>query len=166
MSEIPKEDLNRESRKKSIYDEIPTMDKEKAMKYIIRGILIVIIFGIIIGISISIMAFSDTWMDMASLENKMNYWNGDYGYSEYILKENEIDRIGYWMIYQTVIFVNIGRIGIYVGFFFVFIGLMGFVSNETMDQRTRWICLILAGTIIISLVVTLMLNFSTTIEVN
>ena len=152
------EDYVGESRKKSLYEVIPSMDKEKAMKYVLRGILVVIIFGIIMMISALISAYSTTWMEMAISENKMNYWNGDYGYNEYIVRQNDIRRISYWMDFQGLIFITIGRIGVFIGFFFVFVGLMGFVTNDSMDQRTRWICLILAGTIIIALLLSLILS--------
>jgi len=147
-----------ESRKKSIIDNIPNMDKVKATKYIVRGITIALLFGIIMLTSASIAANADNWKNIADQENKMDYWDGDYGYNEYVEKSQDITQVTNWMVYQQVIIANIARVGVYIGFLFVFIGLMGFATNDRIDENTRKICLILAGVIIMGMLFTLMFN--------
>ena len=153
-----------EDRKKSLYESIPVMDKTKAMKYILKGIIVVMLFGCIMLTSVSLANGSDEWAAVASQENKEAYWNGDYGYSEYIEKEQDIQRTEYWLDYQAFIVVNIARIGVYLGFLSVFIGLMGFATNDQIDQRTRWLSLIFAGVIIMAILFTLVINVSITIN--
>ncbi|MHA1147825.1 MAG: hypothetical protein ACTSR8_06230 [Promethearchaeota archaeon] len=153
-------------KKRSIYDEIPDMEKKRAIKFIVRGIVIVIIFGMITGSSLLISGYSNTWSQIAKEENKRNLWDGDYGYDEYQERDHDIDQIQRYMVYQALFFTIIGRIGVYIGFLLVFIGLLGFVTNEKIDERTRWICLIIAGVIIIAMVFTIMMSFSASVTVS
>ena len=151
-------------RKASIYDSIPNMDKNKAMKYVVKGLVIAILFGAIMMTSLSIAANADEWKTLADKENEEAYWDGDYGYNEYVERREDNERTQYWMDYQQVIVVNIARIGIYLGFLSIFVGLMGLVTNETLDEKTRWICLILASTIIVAMLFSLVINTTVFIQ--
>ncbi len=154
------------AKKRSIYDEIPEMDKKRALKYIVRGIILVVIFGMVMLASSAVSGYSDTWGEIQREENSRNYWDGDYGYDEYTERDHDISQTERWMTYQSMFFLIVGRLGIYLGFLSVFIGLLGFVTNEKLDQRTRWTCLILAGVIIVAMLLTFLIGFSATINVS
>jgi len=91
---------------------------------------------------------AQSWEYLADQENNMNYWNGLYGYNDYIQRQEEIERIRYWMEWQDVIFVNIARVGVNVALFFILIGFISFAVNDKIDDRTRRISLIIAGLIL------------------
>jgi hypothetical protein len=134
--------------RESFFDRLPLMDKNKATKYIIYGLLVAILFGLMMMISRSIAQNAGSWENMANQENNMNYWNGVYGYNDYIQRQEEIDRIRYWMEWQDVIFVNIARVGVNVSLFFILIGFLSFAVNDKIEERTRRISLIIAGLIL------------------
>jgi len=134
--------------RESFFNRLPLLDKNKATKYIIYGLLVAILFGLIMMISRSIAQNAQSWEYLADQENNMNYWNGLYGYNDYIQRQEEIERIRYWMEWQDVIFVNIARVGVNVALFFILIGFISFAVNDKIDDRTRRISLIIAGLIL------------------
>ena len=134
--------------RESFFNRLPLLDKNKATKYIIYGLLVAILFGLMMMISRSIAQNAQSWEYLADQENNMNYWNGLYGYNDYIQRQEEIERIRYWMEWQDVIFVNIARVGVNVALFFILIGFISFAVNDKIDDRTRRISLIIAGLIL------------------
>jgi hypothetical protein len=134
--------------RESFFDRLPLLDKNKAIKYIIYGLLVAILFGLMMMISRSVAQNASSWENLANQENDMNYWNGVYGFNDYIQRQEEIDRIRYWMEWQDVIFVNIARVGVNVSLFFIMIGFLSFAVNDKIDDRTRRISLIIAGLIL------------------
>ncbi|TFG03289.1 MAG: hypothetical protein EU542_02935 [Promethearchaeota archaeon] len=137
-----------------LVDSIPLLDKRKAMKFIVYGLIAAILFGLIMMISRSIAQNAGTWENLANQENEMNYWNGLYGYNDYIQNEQNIDRIRYWMEYQDAIFMNIARVGVNIALVFILIGFLSFAVTENIDERTRRIYLIIAGTILLLIMFT------------
>ncbi|MHA2430665.1 MAG: hypothetical protein ACXACC_06475 [Promethearchaeota archaeon] len=138
-----------EERKKSrLLENIPLLDKRKAMKFIIYGLIAAILFGLIMMISRSIAQNAGSWEAIANQENEMNYWNGVYGYSDYLQRQEEIDRTRYWMEFQDVIFMNIARVGVNIALVFIVIGFLSLGVAENIDERTRRIFLIIAGLIL------------------
>ncbi|TKJ23692.1 MAG: hypothetical protein CEE43_03240 [Promethearchaeota archaeon Loki_b32] len=133
---------------KSFFDRLPLLDKNKATKFIVYGLLVAILFGLMMMISRSISQNAFSWRDLANQENEMDYWDGDYGYNDYIQRREEIEQIYYWMQWQDVIFVNIARVGVNVSMFFILIGFLSFAVNDKIDEKTRRIFLILAGLIL------------------
>lgn len=138
----------------SILDRIPLMDKNKATKFIVYGLIIAILFGLMMMISRSIAQNASTWENLANQENDMSYWNGDYGFNDYIKRQEEIDRTRYWMEWQTVIFMNIARVGVNISLIFMTIGFLSFALNDKLDERTRRISMIIAGLILFVLMFT------------
>ncbi len=134
--------------RESFFNRLPLLDKDRATKYIIYGLLAAILFGLMMMISRSIAQNAGSWENMANQENEINYWNGVYGYNDYIQRQEEIDRIRYWMEWQDVIFVNIARVGVNVSLFFILIGFLSFAVNDKIDDKTRRICLIIAGLVL------------------
>ncbi|MFX1268013.1 MAG: hypothetical protein ACFFAK_08635, partial [Promethearchaeota archaeon] len=65
-------------KKTRLFESIPLLDKGKAMKFIIYGLIAAILFGLIMMISRSIAQNAGTWEAIANQENEMNYWNGVY----------------------------------------------------------------------------------------
>jgi len=133
---------------KSFFDRLPLLDKNRATKFIIYGLLVAILFGLMMMISRSIAQNAGTWQLMANQENLMNYWDGVYGYNDYIRRQQEIIETTYWMQWQDVIFMNIASVGVNVALFFILIGFLSFAVNEKIDEKTRRISLILAGLIL------------------
>jgi len=132
-----------------LIDSIPIMDKRKAMKFIVYGLIAGILFGLIMMISYSIALNATTWQNIALQENNMNYWNGLYGYNDYVKRQQDIYRITYWMQFQDVIFMNIARVGINIALVFILIGFLSFAVAENVDERTRRIYLTIAGLILL-----------------
>ncbi|MCJ7649988.1 MAG: hypothetical protein MUP85_15360 [Candidatus Lokiarchaeota archaeon] len=140
--------MEKKQVKASLFDKLPLLDKNRAAKFIIYGIIIAMLFGLMLMISRSIAVNASQWEDLANQENELNYWNGLYGYNDFIERQEEIDRITFWMAYQDVIFMNIARVGVNVGLVFVLIGFLSFAVNDKIDENTRKISLIIAGLVL------------------
>ncbi|MHA2399283.1 MAG: hypothetical protein ACXADU_10405 [Promethearchaeota archaeon] len=138
----------------SFFEKLPLMDKNKATKFIIYGLVVAIGFGLMMGISRSIAQNASTWESLENQRNEMNYWNGEYGYNDYIKRQEEIDEIRYWMEWQDVIFMNIARIGVNIAMMFILIGFLSFAVNDKLDERTRRISLIISGLVLFVLMFT------------
>lgn len=132
----------------TLFDKLPLLDKNRATKFIVYGLLIGILFGLMMMVSRSIATNAGDWADVADQENNIAYWNGLYGYNDYIERQEEIERIQYWMEFQDVIFMNIARVGVNIGLVFVLIGFLSFAVNEKIDEHTRRIALIIAGLVL------------------
>ena len=132
----------------SLFDKLPLLDKNRATKFIIYGLFIGILFGMIMMVSRSVAANAADWEDVANQENDIAYWNGLYGYNDYIERQEEIDRIRYWMEFQDVIFMNVARVGVNIGLVFVLIGFLSFAVNDKLDEHTRRTSLIIAGLVL------------------
>ena len=146
--------METEDRKIKLYDLLPIMDKEKATKFLIYGLLVAIIFGTILMISKSISDNAYTWFLIESQQNEMNYMQGLYGYNDYIEKIERATLLYYWMDFQVVIVGNIARIGVNIGLFFIVIAFFSFALNDQFDEKSRRIYLILAGAILFVIMVT------------
>lgn len=133
---------------RSFFDKLPLLDKNKATKYIIYGLLAALLFGLMMMISRSIAQNAGTWYNLAYQENQINYWNGDYGYNDYVQRNEEIEKTMYWMQWQDVIFMNIARVGVNIALFFILIGFLSFAVNDKIEEKTRRICLIISGLIL------------------
>ncbi|MFW9772620.1 MAG: hypothetical protein ACFFEO_10740, partial [Candidatus Thorarchaeota archaeon] len=131
-----------------LIDNIPLLDKRKAMKFIIYGLIAAILFGLIMMISRSIAQNASSWEALANQENDISYWNGEYGYNDYLHRQEEIDRIRYWMEFQDLIFVNIARVGVNIALVFMLIGFLSLGVSENIDERARRIYLIISGLIL------------------
>lgn len=142
------------SKRSLLVDSIPLMDKRKAMKFIVYGLIAAILFGLIMMISRSIADNASSWAAIADQENYINYWSGLYGYNDYIQNQENIDRIQYWMGFQDVIFMNIARVGINIALVFILIGFLSFAVTENIDERTRRIYLIISGMILLLIMFT------------
>lgn len=142
----------RTGKKQSFFDDLAFIDKKKATKFIIYGIIVALLFGIVAALSSSLDSNATQWENLQDQENNMNYWNGQYGYGEYVERREEIDQTANWLRFQDAILVNVARIGVYLGFLFVFLGFVGFAMNEDMDEKTRIISLIVAALIILSII--------------
>ncbi len=140
--------MGEERKKGRLFENIPLTDKRKAMKFIIYGLIAAILFGLIMMISRSIAQNAGSWEALANQENEMNYWNGVYGYSDYLRRQEEIDRTRYWMEFQDVIFMNIARVGVNIALVFMVLGFLSLGVAENIDERTRRIYLIIAGLIL------------------
>jgi len=146
--------MGTEERNISLFDMLPVMNKEKATKFLIYGLLVAIIFGTILMISKSIADNAYTWLQLENQQNVMNYMQGLYGYNDYIVKVERANLIRYWMEYQVIIVGNIARIGVNVGLFFIVVGFLSFALNDKFDEKSRRVYLILAGTILFIIIVT------------
>jgi hypothetical protein len=143
-----------EDRKKSLFDMLPMMDKERATKFLIYGLIVAILFGTILMISKSIADNAYTWFLLETQQNEMNYMEGLYGYNDYIVKLERANLWYYWMEYQVVIVGNISRIGVNIGMFFIAIAFLSFALNDKFDEKARRIYLVLAGLILFVIIFT------------
>jgi D-serine dehydratase len=146
--------MGTEDRKVKLYDLLPIMDKEKATKFLIYGLLVAIIFGTILMISKSIADNAGIWLNIEIQQNEINYMQGLYGYNDYVEKLEKAYLLSYWMRFQVVIVGNIARIGVNIGLFFIVVGFLSFALNDQFDEKSRRIYLILAGTILFVIMVT------------
>ena len=146
--------MGTEDRKIKLYDLLPIMDKEKATKFLIYGLLVAIMFGTILMISKSIADNAYTWFLIETQQNEMNYMQGLYGYNDYIEKIERATLLYYWMDFQVVIVGNIARIGVNIGLFFIVVAFFSFALNDQFDEKSRRIYLILAGAILFVIMVT------------
>jgi hypothetical protein len=154
--------MEKQQVKASIFDKLPLLDKNRAAKFIVYGLIIAILFGMMMMISRSISDNSGQWANLANKENEISYWNGEYGYNDFIERQQEIYRIQYWMAFQDVIFMNIARVGVNIGLLFTVIGFLSFAVNDKIDENTRKIAIIIAGLILFMMMFT---TFFSTISV-
>lgn len=145
--ETIKEDI-KEDKEVDIWEKLIDMDRRKATKFIIGGMIIAIIFGTIALTSISLANNSYDWENYMLHENDLGYWRGDYGYQEYLERDKEIYARADWMRFQPVIFENIARIGVNLGLIFVMVGFIGYSADEDMDPKKRQLSFLLAALII------------------
>jgi hypothetical protein len=135
-------------RSLSLFERLPLDNKEKAMKFLIYGLLTAVIFGTILMISKTVADNATTWQNLDNQQNEMNYMQGVYGYNDYIERIEKTALIAYWMQYQVVIFGNIARIGVNIGLIFIMIAFVSFGLNDKLDERTRRVSLTLAGVVL------------------
>jgi len=135
-------------REKGFFDRLPLMDKNRATKFIIYGLVAAVLFGLIMMISRSVAQNAGTWENLEYQRNRINYWDGDYGYNDFIKRQEEILEISYWMEWQDVIFMNVARVGVNVSLIFILIGFLSFAVNDKIDEKTRRISLIIAGLVL------------------
>ncbi len=140
--------------KRDVVDVLLNIDHKKATKYLIRGMIIAIIFGGIALTSKSIASNGQDWWYWQSQENENNLNNGLIGYDEYLKKSNEIEATRYWMQFQEAIFGNIARIGVDFGLILVLIGFIAYASNKDLNDKMRLLSLILAGLVICVIMLT------------
>ncbi len=143
------------ARDSQFIKDIPNMSKEKATKCLIYGLIIAIIFALVISTSISIGGFADEWQTMSNYQNQMGYWDGLYGYGEYLQNQVGIQNVHNILEFQTVIFVNIAQIGLSFGLIFMVIAFVSFATNDSMDEKARHISLVLAGLILLIVIFSL-----------
>nr|MDO8115835.1 hypothetical protein [Candidatus Sigynarchaeota archaeon] len=130
-------------------DTLYEMDKSKAIRLVIYGLILVMICLAVMSVSRAVAGQAYTWRDLMNAENQNNYWGGLYGMSEYLERMYDITKTYNWMLFQQVIFVNAGRVGLYISLIVMVVGFFGLALNSTMDQKTRLIFLILASVILI-----------------
>lgn len=161
MAEPEIEKSKIKSEKKSLIDSIIDMDQRTATRIIVKGFLIAVIFGTVLLTSRSVMNNADTWMAMKYQENRMNYWEGEYGLQEFRERQEDIDYQYQWMRYQYVILGTIARLGVNLAMVLVVIGFLGLASNKEQDSKYRLMALVFGGLILlIMMFTTFFTNFS------
>ncbi len=130
--------------KRNILDELPQMDPKKATRLLLKGLIIAIVFGMIMLTSRSIASYHETYHNIADLQNTLNLANGIYGYSDYVVQDQQIQLTVYVMEYQVAIVANLARVGINIGLVLMVFGFLALAFNTTMDDRSRKIMLFFA----------------------
>ena len=151
-----KESVHKEPPKKvakgentfDLWDKLIDMDRRKATKFIIIGMVIAMFFGTMALISASLADNASDWENYQLHENDMGYWRGDYGYQEFLERDREIYVQADWMRFQEAIFENIARVGVNVGLLAVMVGFIGYSADEDMDPKKRQLSFVLAAVII------------------
>ncbi len=137
-----------------IIDDILTMDRKKATKFIIGGFILAVIFGTIAMTSRNIGNMATDWENLQDKLNDANYWSGVYGLQQYNEREAQIDLEKFLMIYQETIFGSLSRLGVNIGLVISLIGFTGYASDEEMESNMRLLSLILAGVILVTMMFT------------
>ena len=164
IKDEPTKKVAKENEEVSLWDRLIDMDRRKATKFIIGGIIIAIIFGTTALISVSLANNSYDWENYQLHENDLGYWRGDYGYQEYLERDREIYAKADWMRFQEVIFENIARVGVNFGLIFVMVGFIGYSADEDMDPKKRQVSFLLAA-LIITIVMFTALSTGVTINI-
>lgn len=137
------------AKKDGFFEKLPQMDKEKATRYVVKGLVAAVIFATIMMVSGAIALNATAWSNLFNQYNSEGFLAGLYGYHEYLEIGRQITLIRLGMQSQQIYVVNIARIGANIALVFIAIGFIGFAINEKLDSRTRWTCLIIAGIILI-----------------
>ncbi len=130
------------------------MEENIAKKCLIIGIIVAVVAGTIMMISTSLALNADNWKTYADEENQMNYWLGNYGYQEYILKEQEIILTNLWMEQQGLVIGNAARVVVNIGLILLFIGFIGYATNDRIDEKTKRTHLTIAGIVLFVMMLT------------
>lgn len=130
------------------------MEENIAKKCLIIGIIVAVTAGTIMMISTSLAINADDWKTYADEENQMNYWLGNYGYQEYQLKEQEIILSNLWMKQQGLVIGNAARVVVNLGLILLFIGFIGYATNDRIDEKTKRTYLTIAGIVLFVMMLT------------
>lgn len=130
-------------------DTLPQVDKAKAMRLLIFGLILTIIAVTILLASRTVSAGATNWQNLAQQENSLNFWSGLYGSTEYAQRNNEILLTVYWMRHQATIFSVVGRIGMNVGLLMMILGFIFLAMNNTIDEKTRHVFLIVGAALVL-----------------
>ncbi len=152
--ELPKS----RTTKRDIIDVLINIDHKKATKWLIKGMIIAIIFGAMALISKSISDNAANWYNWQYniIENNLN--SGLFGYDEFLRMVNDLDATRYWMQFQKAIFGNIARIGVDIGLIWVLLGFIAYAGNKDLNDKMRLISLILAGIVVAVIMFTSLFN--------
>lgn len=133
---------------------IKKMEENRAKKCLIFGIIVAVAAGTIMMISTSMAINADNWKTYADEENQMNYWLGNYGYQEYQLKEQDIILTNLWMKQQGLVIGNAARVVVNIGLILLFIGFIGYATNDRIDEKTKRIHLTIAAIVLFVMMLT------------
>jgi len=130
------------------------MEENVAKKCLIIGIIVAVSAGSIMMISTSMALNADNWKTYADEENQMNYWLGNYGYQEYQLKEQDIILTNLWMKQQGLVIGNAARVIVNIGLILLFIGFIGYATNDRIDEKTKRMYLTIAAIVLFVMMLT------------
>ena len=130
------------------------MEENRAKKCLIIGIIVAVVAGTIMMISTSMAINADNWKTYADEENQMNYWLGKYGYQEYQLKEQDIILTNLWMKQQGLVIGNAARVVVNIGLILLFVGFIGYATNDRIDEKTKRIYLTVAAIVLFVMMLT------------
>lgn len=130
------------------------MEENRAKKCLIIGIIVAVAAGTIMMISTSMAINADNWKTYVDEENQMNYWLGKYGYQEYQLKEQDIILTNLWMKQQGLVIGNAARVVVNVGLILLFIGFIGYATNDRIDEKTKRTYLTIAAIVLFVMMLT------------
>ncbi|MBY9007924.1 MAG: hypothetical protein KGD63_14375 [Candidatus Lokiarchaeota archaeon] len=144
--------------RKTNLDKFGQMTPEKAKKYMSRGIIITAIFLIATGVSVFVAANADEWEDLKQAENQWLYDSGVIDFGELGDRNDRVAWERALMEGQSFYVTLFTRIGIYIGFFFLFIGLVGFAITGTGDERTKRLLITIASLILFVMIFTILFS--------
>jgi len=130
------------------------MEENRAKKCLIIGIIVAVAAGTVMMISTSMAINADNWKTYADEENQMNYWLGNYGYQEYQLKEQDIILTNLWMKQQGLVIGNAARVVVNIGLILLFVGFIGYATNDLIDEKTKRTHLTIAGIVLFVMMLT------------
>ena len=130
---------------RSFIDNVSTMDAKKAMRLIVYGILIAIIFAAIGLISMNLDANSTSVYNLLESQRLIDYNNGLISYEEFLSRGISNSNLRYWLQTQDIWIVPIARIGGLIAVFLITVSFLSLGLNDRIEEKSRRAYLIIGG---------------------
>jgi ABC-type multidrug transport system fused ATPase/permease subunit len=150
------------TERKGFIDNLLNMDSYGAMKLIVKGMILAVIFGTALMTSRQINLNAATWQNIENQKNEMAFWNGEITQIEFTEREEQITLMRFQMQYQFVIFGNIFRGLVNLSLLFVVVGFIGLAKSHE-DDKIRALSIMISGVILFVLMLT---TFFSNIAIN
>ena len=130
---------------RTFFDDLPTMDKKKATRMIVFGILIAIIFATIAMISTELSDQANSLYTLLNHQRLTNYNEGYITYEDYVRQGQELLELQYWLQAQDIILIPIARIGGFIAVLLIALGFLSLGLNDSIDEKSRRMYMIIGG---------------------
>lgn len=135
----------------------------KAGLFIMVGVIMAIVFGSVLLISTALNDNADEWRAYERNLVTEAYDNGEITVEERDQRYEEIDDMRDWMEIQDFYVDLFAPLLINLGLIFITIGFVGFGINNSLEERTRRVCILIAAAIIFIVLILNSIGLSITI---
>ena len=146
-----------EERKQGFIEKFIPKNADDAIRMIMKGIVLAVLFGTLLMTSRQINTNSGTWENLEKQKNQMSYWKGEISAIEFTEREESIELTKYYLQWQYVIFGNIFRALVNVSMIYVVIGFAALSKNH-QDEKVRALSIAIAGVVLFILMLTTFFN--------
>ena len=150
--------MSNETKSDGFVNTVIDMDAKKAGRFVVRGMILVILFGAIMMSSNSIAANASMWEDLEDEKNQNDLDDGLIGFQEHSEQDREISETSKMMVLQAAYILPLLRIGVSIGMLFVALGFMGFASLKEYNEKYRGVTMFIGGSILFLMMFTLFFN--------